>query len=76
MEMITERVATSQTFLRQRLDTVHRSLQYNPWFIKLSTLDRRLLIFILIAPILLLLLIIILATSTATSSKHLPPSDR
>lgn len=65
--MITERVATSQTFLRQRLDTLHRSLQYNPWFIKLSTLDRRLLIFMLIAPILVLLLIIILATSTSSS---------
>ena len=73
MEMITERVATSQTFLRQRLDTLHRSLQYNPWFIKLSTLDRRLLIFMLIAPILVLLLIIILATSTSSSSKS-PPS--
>ena len=72
MEMITERVATGQTFLRQRLDSLHRSLQYNPWFIKLSTLDRRLLIFILIAPILVLLLIIVLATSTSSSSKSQP----
>ena len=73
MEMITERVATSQTFLRQRLDSVYRSVQYKPWFIRLSTLDRRLLIFLLLAPILLLLVIIILAAATASSSKTHPP---
>ena len=71
--MIIEGVATGQTFLRERLDSVYRSLQYKPWFIKLSTLDRRLVWFILIAPILLLFVIIVVATSTATSSKNLPP---
>ena len=72
MEMVIEGVATSQTFLRERLDSVYRSLQYKPWFIKLSTLDRRLLLFILLAPILLLLIIIILAASTSKSGKTPP----
>ena len=73
MEMIIEGVATGQTFLRERLDSVYRSLQYKPWFIKLSTLDRRLLLFILLAPILVLIIIIILAASTSKSGKT-PPS--
>ena len=75
MESITERVASSKTFLRERLDTLHRRLQYEPWYIKLSTLDRRLLAFILLAP-LLLLLIIIVAVSTNTSSKNISTSLR
>ena len=76
MEMIIEGVATGQTFLRERLDSVYRSLQYKPWFIKLSTLDRRLLLFILLAPILVLIIIIILAASTSKSGKTPLPSSR
>ena len=68
MENITESVASSKTYLRQRLDFLHQSVQYEPWFIKLSTLDRRLLLLILLAPVLLIIILIVLVS---TSSKNL-----
>ena len=65
MERITERVASSKTFLRGRLDTLHGRFQYEPWYIKLSTLDRKLLVFILLAPIVLLIIIIVAVHSSS-----------
>ena len=65
MENITERVASSKTFLRERLDVAYRRLQYEPWYIKLSTLDRKLLVFILLAPIVLLIIIIVAVHSSS-----------
>ena len=75
MERITERVVSSKTFLRGRLDTLHGRFQYEPWYIKLSTLDRRLLAVILLAPVLLLLLIIVVV-STNSSGGSLPFGPR
>ena len=52
--------------IRGYFDNWHRSVQYEPWFIKLSTIDRRILWTIFISIFLLLLIIIIAAVSSGS----------
>ena len=52
--------------IRGYFDKWHRSVQYEPWFIKLSTIDRRILWTIFISMFLLLLIIIIAAVSSGS----------
>ena len=42
-------------------------MQYEPWFIKVSTLDRRLLLAIALLPVVLFILIIVLIVVAATA---------
>jgi len=66
-QTLTETLASKRSALRERIDTLHRSVQYEPWFIKVSTLDRRLLLAIALLPIVLFILIIVLIVVAATS---------
>ena len=53
--------------IRGYIDNWHRSVQYEPWFIKLSTIDRRILWTIFVSMFLLLFIIIIAAATSGTS---------
>ena len=53
--------------IRGYIDNWHRSVQYEPWFIKLSTIDRRILWTIFISIFLLLFIIIIAAATSGTT---------
>jgi len=66
-QTLTESLAGKRSALRERIDSLHRSVQYEPWFIKVSTLDRRLLVAIGCAPLILLVLFIALIVLAATS---------
>eukprot|EP00092_Neocalanus_flemingeri_P024752 GFUD01026841.1.p1 GENE.GFUD01026841.1~~GFUD01026841.1.p1 ORF type:complete len:501 (+),score=103.73 GFUD01026841.1:277-1779(+) len=66
-QTLTETLASKRSALRERLDTIHRRVQYEPWFIKVSTLDRRLLLAIGCIPVLFLILIIALIGVAAGS---------
>jgi len=66
-QTLTETLASKRSALRERIDSLHRSVQYEPWFIKVSTLDRRLLLAIALLPVVLFILIIILIVVGATS---------
>lgn len=50
--------------VRARLESWRRSVQYEPWYLKVSTLDRRLLWAAFISVFLLLLLIILVTVAT------------
>jgi len=54
--------------LRARLDSLYRAVQYEPWFVKVSLLDRRLLVALLLCPLLLLLIILSLAATLGGNS--------
>ena len=56
--------AGGRTSIRSYIDNWHRSVQYEPWFIKLSTIDRRILWTIFISFFLILLIFIIAAASS------------
>jgi len=59
-QTLTETLSSKKSALRERIDNFHRSVQYEPWFIKVSTLDRRLLLAIALLPVLLLVLVVVL----------------
>ena len=55
---------TRSSSIRSYIDNWYRSVQYEPWFIKLSTIDRRILWTIFISIFLLLFIGIIAAVSS------------
>ena len=61
-----ETLASKKSALRERIDSLHRSVQYEPWFIKVSTLDRRLLLAIALLPVLLFGVVLVLIVVGAT----------
>ena len=62
-------MASKRSALRERIDTIHRRVQYEPWFIKVSTLDRRILLAIGCVPVVVFILIIAGIVAAATSGK-------
>jgi len=66
-QTLTETLASKRSAIRERIDSLHRSVQYEPWFIKVSTLDRRILLAIGCAPVVLFILILALIVVAATS---------
>jgi len=66
-QTLTETLASKRSALRERIDTIHRRVQYEPWFIKVSTLDRRILLAIGCVPVVVFILIIAGIVAAATS---------
>jgi len=62
-------------YLKSKVDDFHKSVQYKPWYIKLSLLDRRLLAVLFTLPFLLLLIIILAVTLTRGSDCVDSPQD-
>ena len=58
--------------VRARLESWRRSVQYEPWYLKVSTLDRRLLWAAFISVFLLLLLIILVTVATGSAPAPAP----
>ena len=58
--------STGSSSIRDRVDSWYRSVQYEPWFIKISTIDRRILLTLFVT-VFLLLVIIIVAVSASGS---------
>ena len=52
------------SFISDQLESWHRKVQYEPWFIKLSTIDRRIFLGL---GILIFVIIVIIAIASTTS---------
>lgn len=76
-QSLTETLATKQSALRERLTGLYQQYQYEPWVIRVTTLDRRLLLALLCLPVLLIILLIVLIVALTISSTECqsPQSD-
>ena len=59
-----QRPSRGSSFLSDTFDTWYRKVQYEPWFIKLSTINHKIL---LAAGILVILIIVIIAVASSSS---------
>ena len=72
MELNPGNSRSSPSFIREYIDSWYRSVQYEPWFINISTISRKIWMSIALSVLLTLIIVIIAASVTGAGADQEP----